>query len=263
MGKTCGRAFCGTLSYDFAFLGVMRMALTDSAPEFEKKRCIAQPFRKHTSVKINESLRYCSAAAAILGYGKCRDDVSDEKGGGRLKAKLALPYFASARKKALKKMPDLYELDARISDCLSQMSAIESENKDEVSADALGELFGRIMGDILSFGLEGGNRLAAKRFGEAIGRWLYIMDAVDDYTEDEKKGRFNPFVIFWKDSGGFTDERRRLVEDAMRAYLVEAEKALDLMEMGGCREFSEIARNVLYLGMTGEASRALSGDKAK
>jgi hypothetical protein len=102
MGKTCGRSFCGTLSYDFAFLGVMRMALTDSAPEFEKRRCMAHPFRKRVAVKTNESLVYCSAAAALLGYGKCRDDISDEKGRARIKARLALPYFASARKRRSK-----------------------------------------------------------------------------------------------------------------------------------------------------------------
>ena len=258
MGKTCGRSFCGTLSYDFAFLGVMRMALTGGVPEFETRRCIAHPFRKRMAVKTNESLVYCSAAAALLGYGKCRDDISDEKGGARIKARLALPYFASARKRALKKMPELVELDDKVSRGLASMSELETKDPEKVSSDALGELFGGIMGDILSFGLEGGNRIAAKKFGEAMGRWLYVMDAVDDYEDDLKKGRFNPFVIFWKDSGGFTDERCELIEAAMTAYLLEAERALDLMELGGCREFFEIIRNVLYLGMPFEAKKSLS-----
>jgi hypothetical protein len=88
------------------------------------------------------------------------------------------------------------------------------------------------------------------------------MDAVDDYEEDEKKGRFNPFVVFWSESGGFTKERRDLIEAAMKAYLLEAERALDVMEIGGCREFFEIIRNVLYLGMPAEASKALEKIKA-
>ena len=26
-----------------------------------------------------------------------------------------------------------------------------------------------------------------------LGKWIYLMDAADDFTEDTKKGRFNPF----------------------------------------------------------------------
>ena len=123
MGKTCGKAFCGTLSYDFAFMAIVRMTLEGKIPEFEKKRCIAHPFNKRTTVKDNESLRYCSAAAAILGYGKCIDDISDERGFSRLKARLALPFFKRARKKALKKMPELIELDKRVKELLSELDA--------------------------------------------------------------------------------------------------------------------------------------------
>lgn len=258
MGRTCGRAFCGTLSYDFAFLGIMRMAMTGSVPEFEKRRCAAHPFRKRNAVKDNEQLRYCGAAAAILGYGKIKDDLTDERGAARLKARLMMPFFKRARKKALKKLPQLAELDERVSGYLFEMSELEkASGLDEVSADRIGELFGRIMGEILSFGTEGGDRLAAKAFGEALGKWLYIMDAADDYAEDEKKKRFNPFVIFWSRDGGFTRERRELLAAALKAYLFDAEKALDLMELGGCREFYEIARNILYLGMPQEAERVL------
>lgn len=255
MGKTCGKAFCGTLSYDFAFLAVIRMGLTQTSPEFEKKRCVAHPFRKRAAVKDNESLRYCSAAAAILGYGKCRDDVNDEKGFRRLKARLALPFFARARKKALKRIDGMCELDGFVSERLSVLSGLEKDATFEPSADRLASVFGDIMGRILSFGLTGGEARAAESFGKAVGHWLYLVDAADDFNEDAKRKRFNPFILLWGE-GGFTSERREDVRVALTAKLMDGERAFDLLELH-LPEFSEITKNIIYLGMPSEAKRVL------
>ena len=257
MGKTCGKSFCGTLSYDFTFLAVVRMGVTRTRPEFEKTRCIAHPFRKRQAVRDNECLSYCSGAAAILGYGKCRDDINDEKGWARLKARLSLPFFARARKKALKKDPALEDLDAKVAELLSRLSEMERSAGDAPSADGFAEIFGEIMGLIVSFGLEGVTGRTAYSFGKAVGHWLYLVDAADDLPEDEKKGRFNPFALIYG-KGGFDSDRRGGVAVALTAKLMDAEMALDLMEIG-VSEFSEIIKNTIYLGMPFEAKRVLEG----
>lgn len=255
MGKTCGRAFCGTLSYDFAFLAIIRMTLEGKRPEFEKKRCPAHPFRKRYAVKNNESLEFCSVAAALLSYGKCRDDIADERGFARLRARLAMPFFKRARKKGLKRLPELSALDNMIWERLEEMSKAERDEESEPSADRLGELFGFILSDIISFGLEGKEAKIGAALGRSMGHWLYLADAADDLADDEKKGRFNPFLsLFGRD--GLTDERRQAVSDAMIAILMDGERALDLIEFSTA-EFSEITRNVLYLGMPAEAKRVL------
>ena len=254
MGRTCGRAFCGTLSYDFAFLAIIRMTFEGIRPEFEKKRCGAHPFRKRTAVKNNSALEYCSAAAALLSYGKCRDDISDEKGLVGLGARLSLPFFARARKKALKKFPAAIELDERIKTLLLEMSKVEKD-MGEPSADRLGELFGRILGEIVTFGLDGREKMTGTALGRAIGHWLYLADAADDYAEDAKKGRFNPFLRLFGENG-FTQERRRGVSDAMIAILTDGERALDLIDFK-TSEFESIVKNIFYLGMPAEAKKVL------
>lgn len=259
MGRVCGRAFCGTLSYDFAFLAIIRMTLDGIHPEFEERRCAAHPFKKRSSVKTNESLEYCSAAAAILSYGKCRDDISDEKGFVRMRARLALPFFGGARKKALKKFPELSALDERVTELLSEMSDAEKDTESEPSADRLGELFGLILGEIISFGLDGARAKLGASLGRAVGHWLYLTDAADDYAEDAKRGRFNPFISLYGE-GGFDEKCRRGVSDAMIAILMDAEKAVDLIEFKTA-EFYEITRNILYLGMPSEAKKVLNLQK--
>ena len=260
MGKTCGKAFCGTLSYDFAFMAIVRMTLEGITPEFEQRRCIAHPFRKRNSVKDNDALRYCSGAAALLGYGKCLDDISDEKGFRGLRARLALPFFGRARKKALKKIPGLDELDRRIKAELDALSAIEKDTESAPSADRPAEVFGNIVSEILSFGLEGAKAKSAAAFGRAIGRWIYLVDAADDYRGDKAKGRYNPYDLLHS-GDEITPESWDRTKDALISILMDAERALDLFEFENSREFSEILRNILYLGMPDEAEKVFDGNK--
>jgi len=261
MGKTCGKSFCGALSYDFAFLAVVRMSILGEKPEIEYKRCVAHPLRKRASVKNNKSLEYCSATAALLGYGKCLDDIADERGLKRSKARLSLPFFKKARKKALKKLPHLIELDEKINELLTEMSEVEKDRTADPSADRMGEIFGKIIGEIMSFGLDGGEKKTSYSIGKAVGHWLYLVDAADDYIEDEKNNRYNPYRLLFADERGFDKDRRERVGEALIAHLMDGERALDLIEFKSVREYYEIVRNILYLGMPAEAKKALKVQK--
>ena len=32
----------------------------------------------------------------------------------------------------------------------------------------------------------------------AVGKWIYLIDALDDYDKDKKKGAYNPFLLAYK-----------------------------------------------------------------
>ena len=51
MGKCTGQCSRFALSYDFAFLANVRMALTQTAPTFRRRRCIAHPFRRRVMME--------------------------------------------------------------------------------------------------------------------------------------------------------------------------------------------------------------------
>ena len=133
----------------------------------------------------NAVLDYCSRTAAILNYHKIKDDLSDEKGLKKLRAVLAYPLVARARKKALK--AGLSELDAKVSEGLRSLA--ELEGRELPSVDAPAEIFGNILADIVSFGLEESARRIACAVGKSVGKWIYIIDALDDLADDEKKKR--------------------------------------------------------------------------
>jgi len=245
-----------TLSYDFVFLAVVDMAITEnSGIELGKERCIAHPLRKRAYIKSNRSLDRTSSAAAILLYYDLLDDINDSKGIKRLFSKACLPKAARLRKK--------YMGDG-VTDCaakekLSALSEIEKRGAESIYQPA--EIFGELLGEIFRASVESGDEDAAGKgvcmysLGRHIGRWIYIIDALDDIEKDEKSGSYNYFVA----SGQYKEEDfRRLIGEALTFELIEASKAVDLLGITDSG-LLDIINNILTCGMPKEADAVISG----
>jgi len=243
MGKCTGQCSRMALSYDFAFLALARMAITNQAVELEKKRCAVHILKKRSIMKRNPQLDFCSYAAALLNYHKILDDKNDEKGFKRLRAALLLPLMRRGRKKALKS--GYAELDTQIAERLSSLSDFEKSR--EVSVDKPAAIFGEILGDICSFGLDGAEARIASSLGKHVGRWVYIADALDDMQDDKKLSRYNPILLMY---GGEIPSAEQLesIEYALKNELFEVEAAVDLIE-SDAEIFKNIIQNIIYLGM--------------
>ncbi len=243
MGKCTGQCSRLTLSYDFAFLALLRITFLREAVCFEQKRCIAHPLKKRNMMKHTPSLAYCAGAAALLNYHKILDDLSDEKGLKKLRARVAYPFVAHSRKKALK--AGLGDLDQRISEGLSALSAMEKEGMASVNAPA--EAFGKILAAIVSHGLSDPEARVAYALGLTVGKWIYIADALDDWAEDAARDRYNPFRLLYGDTLPSQEELDG-IRNALKNELFSAEAAVDLMEFEQT-DIKEIVFNILYLGM--------------
>ena len=182
MGKCTGQCSRMTLNYDFVFLALTRYAISPCKVSFRARRCLAHPFVKRSSMEQNEILDYCSAASAILNYQKVLDDLNDEKGLKKLRAALLFPFVAYSRKKAIKKDPALRQLDESISKKLESLSIIEKS--EQIGVDIPAACFGDILGEIMSFGLDGTDARIAFELGKHVGAWIYVADALDDMRED-------------------------------------------------------------------------------
>ncbi len=243
MGKCTGQCSRLTLSYDFAFLALVRLAFLKNEITFSQGRCIAHPLKKRNYMKHNPTLAYCAGAAALLNYHKIADDLADESGLKKLRARLAHPFMAHGRKKALRE--GLGDLDASISAGLSALS--ETENSGVTSVDIPAALFGDILGSILSYGLEEPHARVAAALGRTVGKWIYIADALDDLEEDAEKGRYNPFLLLY-DGSLPTSEQRESIQIALKNQLYEAEAAADLIDFEN-NDVKQLVLNILYLGM--------------
>jgi hypothetical protein len=94
-----------------------------------------------------------------------------------------------------------------------------------------------------------------------VGRWVYILDAADDYAEDMEKGRYNPLACLYGDPAmtQLSDRKRQELRIALLNELTELERAFDLLDTADDPDLGGILSNILYLGMPKEAERVLFG----
>lgn len=256
MGKCTGQCSRMSLSYDFVFLAAVRMSLLGEELHVKKQRCVVHPFKKRPTVCNSPTLDYCADASALLTYNKLLDDCKDERGGKKIRAYLARPFFRRAYKKAKKRHP---ALDAAISEQLSALAAYERSEHDIPSADTPASYFGELMYTVFSENLTETDARLAGNIGRAIGRWIYLLDAADDFAEDIEKDRFNPYRALFGET--LSDEEKETIRLSLIAHLTDAERAFLLIDSFPTPELQEILANILYLGLPKAAKKVLYPQK--
>lgn len=249
MGKCTGCLSRMTLSYDMTFFALLRGLICESEFSFKKRRCPRHPIKKIQTVEMNDELEYSAYVGAILTSGKLFDNINDEKGAKRAFAKFLRVFFSQMEKKSAKKLPELASL---VEKKLAELGDIE-KNK-VASIDAPAEVFGSMMASLLSFELEGEKKLIASNIGKRIGRWIYIVDAFDDYENDKKSGSYNPFVLLY---GGeeFTPDNLLSISSMLEAEMALVCSSLDLLDEDGDKNRGEIIKNILCIGMPASVRR--------
>ena len=131
---------------------------------------------------------------------------------------------------------------------------VQIEDEKIASIDAPAEVFGDLMAGLLSYEIEGNKKLIAEKIGKRIGRWIYIVDAFDDYDSDRKSGSYNPFVELY-DGKDFTDDDLVSISKMLEAELSLAFSAIELLDDDNDKNRSEIVKNILCLGMPASVER--------
>ena len=249
MGKCTGHCSRMTLSYDFVFLAAVRLSLTGEMPTLKKQRCAVHPLHARPTVQKCEALDYCADASALLVYHKLLDDLHDERGLKKARAVFTRPFLRSAYRRAKRRHP---ALDEAIAAHLCRLSELEADTSLE-SADMLAEPFGLLMGEVFCAGLHGSEERIARTIGKALGRWIYLADAADDFEEDRHRRRFNPYLRLFGDAPSESDWRN--LETALTVLLCEAERGFLLIDRYPTPELREILSNIFYLGLPKTAER--------
>ncbi len=249
-----------SLSYDFVLPSLFALAFTDKENiNFQKKRCLAHPLKKHRVLDGGEAMQSVADAAVLLVYYKLLDDKTDKDEGfsKRLASSFALLFASSARKKVLK--AGLTDTDEIIKTKISQLSLCEKEERESVYASAT--IFGELLAEVFSVSIQNEfDRRCMHEIGYRVGRWVYIADALDDIQKDRKNRSYNPFVLSGEDtdSESFTQN----IDTSLRLELAESEKALNLLKIND-KGLLGLIENILYIGMPDVISRILSKNSDK
>nr|MBQ8890425.1 hypothetical protein [Clostridia bacterium] len=243
MKRHTGRLSTVTLTYDSVFLALVRMAyIPDSELSSSMRRCIAHPMKKKNMLNENSAIEYTARAFGILTYYKMRDDLTDERAGKRMLLSLLRPIASDAKKRA-----NLSELSDTVRDRLEKIT--EHERARTASVDEPASLFGELLGEIFSFGLSGEDKLVTYQCGFHLGKFIYAADAAEDYSEDKRLGRYNPFIELY---GGaeLTAENKASIKCALLLECRALEGAVNLIPFGRKITVENIVRNIIYLGLT-------------
>lgn len=183
IGQNCGQIARFTLTYDIAFLSAICHNILGKDIKINKERCITHIIKKIPVAASDEISLMLADVNLILAYYKLIDDVLDEKKGG-----LKTAVFKRAYKKAKKR---LYSLDEYILNQTKILHKLEKENSDSV--DMVADSSANILVEISKTVLKDKSNEYTDGFFYAVGKWIYLIDALDDYDKDVKSKSFNVF----------------------------------------------------------------------
>jgi len=241
LGKKYGFAARFVLNYELLFLA---MLLWDPAqtPIFDNKRCIASPFRKKRCCVDSSALDVCAAYTLILTWWKLKDSISDERFIKTIAPRLLCLVLSGPYKKAARDFPGF---DAKVREELANLAEYEKQN--QPSLDRAADKFAQILTAAAPETVSESVRRTMLELLYHLGRWIYIIDAYDDYKDDMKYGRYNALAA------RYAPRRDELPESSLsliESTLIHSNNLIGLaFELLPENNWAEIIRNMIYLGM--------------
>lgn len=252
IGKTCGAKARFTLSYDLAFLSALLHNVMGKDVKIEKSHCVIHPITKRPIAEVDSLTERIAALNVILAYYKTEDAVTDKEGG-----KVARAVFKSSYKKAKKLEP---EMDLIVKKRYGELRKLELSSCD--SLDISADPFGSMMKD-LAVVLAGEDY--TEELGEVcynLGKWVYLIDAIDDYDKDLKKKSFNVFInVYGCDSKMTLLEEKK--EDLIGCLSPSLMRIGELSKDLKYKFNHDLCDNVLQRGLIAETKRIMENKKCK
>lgn len=220
-----------TLTYDMTFLILLLNSMYEPDESSGTARCFMHPVRTHNwaSSWVTD---YAADMNVALAYLNCMDDWKDER---RLTRRAEAGMLSEEYFYVTQKYPEKCKF---ITDCLDELSAIEARRDPDPDAGA--RCFGRLMGEIFAEGPDALWRERLRVFGQELGEFIYIMDAVLDLEGDRAGGRYNAVAAF---AEGKTEDDLRYT-----LTMLIGECAAVFERLPVVRD-ADIMRNILYSGV--------------
>lgn len=221
-----------SLNYDITFLIVILTALYKLDSDITYERCIANPLKKKMRI-VNEITEYAASMNILLSYYKLEDNLYDDNG---IKDKLAYELYKGKLKKAYEKYPQKAEY---IKQQLGNLRELEKQGSKSI--DKVSNTFGNLMGEIFVYKKDEYEQ-NLRNIGFNLGKYIYILDAYEDLEEDNKKGRYNPFIDYIDKK----EELKNKVDRLISMSLGMATKNIEQLNL----EFNKsIIDNIIYSGV--------------
>ena len=239
LGERCGLASRFILNYDLAFLAILLWE--GEMPEPLRRGCIAHPAGKRPYFPGSAALDLAADYSVILAWWQVRDALADP-GGGKAKYRLVSGALEGGYRRAAARRP---AFDGRVRAQLERLRALEEGGC--ASLDEPADAFAQLLAGAAQEAADPVKRRVLEQFLYHLGRWIYLVDAADDLTEDFASGSYNPLLRrFGLAEGKLTGEARESLVVSLDHSIRLMGAAVELWDFGA---WSGVVRSVVYEGL--------------
>ena len=228
LGKRHGHFSRLTLTYDLTYLTLFLSALYEPEEVRGEGRCIRHPVKKHAWA-ASAITDYAADMTIALTYHKCRDDWQDDRS-------LPAKAMAALLEKHYRQVQESWPRQCAAIEAAMEEQADIERRRDETT-DPAPACFGRLGGQLFLM-TDDGWAPALRAFGDSLGRYIYLLDAVCDSEKDAKKGGYNPVLLMEKEPEDMRETLEMLLGGAAMTF-----ERLPLVQD------EALLRNILYSGL--------------
>ena len=231
-----------TLSYDLVFLTLVLDSMYEPSEETGSGRCLIHPVHSR-DWRCSRYTEYAADLSVILARHKLLDDWNDDK---NLLARSGAKLLATPYAEAAARWPE------QVRAVETGLAALrEIEQTEAPAPDAAANCFGQLMGPLFDPEHDSVWGTGLRRFGEALGRFIYMMDACVDLEKDLRRGSFNPL----RSLGDVSEEEKQMLLKMLIGDCTAEFERLPLVQD------VDILRSVLYSGVWTQYARKLRKEK--
>lgn len=219
-----------SLTYDMTFLILLLDSLHEPEIKAGEERCMVHPM-KPQCLRASRWTEYAADMNVALAYYNCLDDWQDDRNIMKL---LYAQVLRPAVRRIGKQWPEQCQC---METTLAELSELEKAQSPDL--DATAHCFGRLMAGLFRVGDPFWQDTLAD-VGDALGQFIYVMDAVMDEEEDRKKGHYNPVTAFRSKYGSFD------VGQTLTLLIGACTMAFERLPL---EQDLDLLRNILYSGV--------------
>ena len=235
------------ISNDVNFFNVLFHSILGADVEIDKSRCFSHPLKKRTVLRETDLTEKLATANVLLTYWNVYDDTVD---GGSIAKKTALKTLSRAYNKAKRNFP---ELDDMLSRRYQELREMETSHCDGI--DRIAHAFSQLAQDFATLVLGEHATEHVKTLCYNLGKWIYLIDALDDAKKDVKRHEYNPFVTHYGvDSFNGLIAQRDELQFEMFAVLNRVASAYNDLNLS---KYTCLLDNVIYKSIRNKTSAIL------
>lgn len=249
LGRRYGFAARFTLNYDFTLLAI----LLSEAQGGESRccRCAAHPCRGCAALESTPALEQAADKSLILTWWQLRDHIADNGFFRGVKYRLAALLLRRSCRRARRADPDF---DAVVQQRLRELAELEHAHC--ASLDRAAEPFAALMAAIADGIEDERRRRILRQLFYHLGRWIYLVDAADDFADDVRTGAYNP-LRFRYDADVLGQDEKNALAQTLDASVREMSAAYALWDFG---VWTTILDSIFYDSLYRIGAAVLRGD---